>query len=378
MSKSVSLAVSLVSCVCVLASAAQAQTVTTGWSQIPNTRLRGVCAAEHGFPQVAGTSGCDGITSAWSGGAFDTKRNRLIIWGGGHNDYYGNEVYAVSLDTQTIERLTDPGTPATSCIEAIAGGTQANARHTYDGIEYVASVDKLFVFGGSLACSSGNFGRDTWLFNFATKQWEKKTPSGPLPHAIPGILTAYDSVTGLVFLYDDVNLFSYDANANRYTQLTTADQPIGYHMDATIDPVRRKFIIVGYDNIRAAGRVWSIDIGAGSAYKLTEVVTSGGGSLMGNSYPGVDYDPTSDRIVAWGENTPNVVYSLDLDTRQWTSSTFSGGPVPSGNGTHGRWRYSPTSNAFVLANRVDDNIYVARLSAVATTRPNPPANVTAQ
>jgi hypothetical protein len=378
MSKSGSLAAVLASGVCLLAGDASAQTVTTGWSQLANTRLRSVCAAEHGFPGIGGTSGCAAITFAWNGGVFDTKRNRLIIWGGGHNDYYGNEVYAVSVDNQTITRLTDPAPGSDGCQEALAGGTQANSRHTYDGIEYMQNVDKMFVFGGSLACSSGNFGRDTWLFDFATNKWEKKSPSGPLPRAIPGIVTAYDKVSGLIYLYDDVNFFSYDANANRYTQLSTHEQPIGYHLDATIDPVRRKFVIVGYDNIRGAGRVWSVDIASGSTYDLKEVVTSGGGSLIGNIYPGVEYDPSSDRIVAWGEDTPNVVYSLNLDTKQWATTTYSGGPAPTGNGTHGRWRYSPASNAFVLANKVDDNVYMVRLSTTAAKRPNAPTDVTAQ
>ena len=378
MLKSGSLAAVLASGVCLLAGGASAQTVTTGWSQIANSRVRSVCAAENGFPGIGGTSGCAAITFAWSGGVLDTKRNRLIIWGGGHNDYYGNEVYAVSIDNQSITRLTDPAPGADSCVEALAGGTQANSRHTYDGIEYMQNIDKMFVFGGSLACSSGNFGRDTWLFNFANNTWEKKSPSGPLPRAIPGIVTAYDKVSGLIYLYDDVNFFSYDASANRYTQLSTHEQPIGYHLDATIDPKRRKFIIAGYDNIRGAGRVWSVDIAAGSTYELKEVVTSGGGSLIGNIYPGIEYDPTSDRIVAWGEDTPNVVYSLNLDTKQWTSNSYSGGPAPTGNGTHGRWRYSPASNAFVLANRVDDNVYMVRLSTTAATRPNPPSDVTAQ
>ena len=142
--------------------------------------------------------------------------------------------------------------------------------------------------------------------------------------------------------------------------------------------MRRKFVIVGYDNIRGAGRVWSVDIASGSTYDLKEVVTSGGGSLIGNIYPGVEYDPSSDRIVAWGEDTPNVVYSLNLDTKQWATTTYSGGPAPTGNGTHGRWRYSPASNAFVLANKVDDNVYMVRLSTTAAKRPNAPTDVTAQ
>src|SRR5689334_9252707 len=33
-----------------------------------------------------------GVIAPWSGGAFDRKRDRLVVWGGGHMDYAGNEV----------------------------------------------------------------------------------------------------------------------------------------------------------------------------------------------------------------------------------------------------------------------------------------------
>jgi hypothetical protein len=352
-----------------------------GWYAMPNTRLSSVCAAENGFLQIWGASGCASITQDWNGGVFDTKRNRLIIWGGGHNGYYGNEVYAVNLDTQTIQRLTDPGFPigpVDTCLEAIANNTQANSRHTYDGIEYIPGKDAMFVFGGSLACGLGAFGRDTWLFNFATNTWQKKNPSGPLPRAIPGILTAYDNISGLVYLYDDQHFYSYDVNADRFTQLSTVSRLVGYHLNATIDPVRRKFLIIGHDNIQGAGRVWSMDIAAGSNYQLTQLVTSGGDQLLNTQYPGVEYDPVTDRIVAWGDKSPNVVYSLNLDTRQWTSVTYTGGPTPVGNGTHGRWRYSPASNVFALANKVTDNVFIMRLTQQGTKKPVAPSSLAIQ
>jgi hypothetical protein len=349
---------------------------TTGWYEVPNTRMDRVCAENFGFP----VSGCGAITAAWNGAVFDTRRNRMIIFGGGHGDYYGNELYAFDLRDMTMKRLTDPGVPTATpgnCTEAIAGGTQPNSRHTYDGIEYMQNVDRMFVFGGSLACSSGYFGRDTWTFDFAAMRWQRMNPAGPQPRAVAGILTAYDPVTGLVFLHDLQHLYSYDFAQNTYTRLSTTSWLLGYHMNATIDPKRRKFVIVGYDREAGGGRVYEYDIGPGSSYAPRQVQTTGGGSLIGANYPGIDYDPSSDRIVAWGENTPNVVYSLDLDSRTWTSVTYPGGPTPVWNGTHGRWKYSVESGVFVLMNRVDHNIRVLRTGA-APARPNPPAQLTVQ
>jgi hypothetical protein len=353
---------------------------TTGWYQLANTKIQSVCAAANGFIQVAGSTSCNAVTIAWNSAVFDTKRNRLVVWGGGHNDYYGNEIYAINLDSETVERLTDPGLPiATSCTESIVGGTQPNSRHTYDGIEYLPNLDKMFVFGGSLACSSGNFGQDTWLFDFTTKTWQKKNPTGTLPRAIPGILSAYDKVSGLVYLYDDGHLYSYDPVADVYTQLGALNG-MGYHLTATIDSKRRLFLIVGNDNVAGGGRVWSISIASGSNYAVQEMVTTGGSTILSSEYPGAEYDAVSDRLVAWSESAPNSVYSLNLDTRVWSVATFSGGPTPVGNGTMGRWRYSPSSGVFVVENKVTDNAFVVRLGAATvtadTTAPSVPTALT--
>jgi hypothetical protein len=77
------------------------------------------------------------------------------------------------------------------------------------------------------------------------------------------------------------------------------------------------------------------------------------------AYPGLDYDPIQDRIVAWiGGNT---VYTLDMDTRQWSTVTYSGGPgSPNGTGTYKRWSYSPLFHGFVLVNKYDQNAYTFR------------------
>jgi len=350
-----------------------------GFHQLPNTRLRPVCAAENGYPQVAGALGCAGITQAWNGGVFDTTRNRLIVWGGGHNDYYGNELYAVNLDSQTTERLNAPGLPvASSCTEAIAGGAQPNSRHTYDGIEYIPTLDKMFVFGGSLACGSGNFGSDTWLFDFPTMRWSRMNPTGPIPSGDAGMMTAFDPVSGLIFLHDRRYLYSYNASTNVYARLSSTNESLGYHLAATIDPRRRLFVIVGYDTSSGGGRVHTYSIAAGSNYSMQTLSTTGGSGLIGELYPGLAYDPVLDRIVAWGEGTRNVVYQLNPDTRAWTATTFTGGPTPVGNGTHGRFRYSPDDGVFVLVNRVDDNAYIVRLSSQTAAAPNAPGNLVVQ
>lgn len=352
-----------------------------GWSALPNTKIRSVCAAENGF-NVGGNTGCAAITLAWNSAVYDTKRNRLIVFGGGHNDYYGNEVYAIDVVAPSVARLTDPAPAAsnTTCVESLANGTQPNARHTYDGIEYVPTVDKMFVFGGSLACGAGNFGNDTWLFNLATNTWEAVNATGTIPSAVAGIQTAFDPVSGLVYVHDDAYLYSFNPSTRVYTRLNTTPYAVGYHMNMTVDPKRRKVVLLGFDAVANAGRVWTYDIGSGSTYTRTQFTTTNGATIVGTNYPGVDYDSATDRIVAWSDKTPNVVYSLNMDTGAWATVTYTGGPAPVGNGTNGRWRYVPAHNVYVLLNSVDADAVIFRAntgggSTADTTAPSVPGSV---
>ena len=339
---------------------------TAGWYEIPNTALTSVAACTHGFPGVCGVMGSVGLFN-WSGGALDTKRNRLIILGGGHNDYFGNELYALSLDSLNIRRITDPGsTPITygyqSCPEAIANGTQPNSRHTYDGVAYIEHVDRLFIYSGALACGFGYTARDTWTFDFATSTWHRMTSSGTLPAANYGVVCDYDPNTKKVFLHDNSAFYSYSFETDSYTKL--ADNSLGYHMTCVIDPKRKKFVMFGND---ATGTAFVYDIG-GTNYTRSTLNTTGATAIIGQQYPGLAYDPVSDKIVAW--NGGNTVYSLDMDTKVWTATTYTGGPGPANEtGTFKRWRYSAKEDAFIVANQyngVIQNGYTFRFPGTGT------------
>src|SRR5262245_36785088 len=43
-----------------------------------------------------------------SGASYDSSRDRMIVWGGGHGDYAGNEIYVFSIPTLTWSRINNP------------------------------------------------------------------------------------------------------------------------------------------------------------------------------------------------------------------------------------------------------------------------------
>src|SRR5881394_4000718 len=65
-----------------------------GWQELPNTKLQDACPPDNfGGQNYAFNFNCRMVISAWGGAIADTSRNRLILWGGGHSDYAGNELY---------------------------------------------------------------------------------------------------------------------------------------------------------------------------------------------------------------------------------------------------------------------------------------------
>lgn len=345
--------------------ASKAGTLSTaqGWQQIAGTRLQDHCP-----PNNYAASGyqffdrCHGIVDAWGSAVMDTQRNRLIVWGGGHNDYYGNEVYAVDLNAALATRLNDPSIPTNlgrSPTDTLPDGTP-NSRHTYDGLVYVENGDKMFVFGGAYAAEAGTLGADTWLLDMVTLKWQKLSPSGPVPRPVAGAVTAYDKNSGKVFLHDDINLYSYDIAQNRYTQHTDWT-PIDYHMTGTIDHARKKLFIVG------GGQAWVYDL---TTFQRQAIDTTGASAIVNASSPGLAYDSDRGLIVAWSGG--DTVYTYHPDSNHWSSTTYAGGPGAAVEaGTFKRFAYSPTSKAFVLVNSMGGNAYLLRVSAASTPPPAP-------
>ena len=72
------------------------------WYEAPNSKLSSV------YPSPLPPGDPIDIMLAWNGGAFDTARNNLIIWGGGHGNYGGNEIYTFNIGTLAWARPWGP------------------------------------------------------------------------------------------------------------------------------------------------------------------------------------------------------------------------------------------------------------------------------
>jgi hypothetical protein len=324
-----------------------------GWTQLPNTQLQNVCPPNDS--SYAFNSNCSQVIKAWSGGIADTARNRLIVWGGGHNDYYGNEIYALGMSDQKLIRLNNPGPvadPAANQV-ALSNGTP-NSRHTYGGLTYIAHADRMFVYGGDPAATFGFASNDTWTLNLATLQWQRMDPtSGGPPANAYGVVSDYDPNTRNVYLHDGQTFWQYTYETNTYKSLDSSSS-ITIYNSAVVDPKRKLFFIIG-------SGMHVINIAPGSNYSMQDWTsqTSGCGTLQSTDYPGVAYDPVQDKIVGWTGG--NSVYVFDPDAKTCTTVTNPNGPsAAQPNGTHGRFRYLPGLNAFIVVNDAQQNAYVLK------------------
>ena len=306
------------------------------WISIPGTAMKSAAPDPARFPAIQGAMGVEAVVAAWSGGAFDTRRNRLVLWGGGHTDYHGNEVYAFSVESMSWERVTEPNPAPRLDFETNADGTP-NCRATYNGLAYLVHADRLFSFGGSVAGNGFASCRSTLALDFDRRTWTSRAPSGDVPPPDLGSHCSYDPATRKVWWGGTKGLFSYDFDANRWTK--HGDEAFYYHTSA-LDPKRGLWIVAG------SNAFFAYDVRGAKPVRL-DWKTTGGDALLAKSNPGLDYDPVRDRITGWAGG---AVYTLDPVTKAWTAFSAPGGPAPAPtpNGTYGRWRYAPSVDAFIL------------------------------
>lgn len=339
------------------------------WYELPSSKLRPLCAPES-FG-VKGVMGCTAAISAWSGGTWDPLHRKFLIWGGGHNDYWGNEVYAFDLRTGQWERLTDPS-PGPFDQDPLADGNPVS-RHTYDGLTYITHADRFFGHGGSRA-KDGNGTSLTWAFDVGARVWQNRAPTTAGPGGY-SLTATYDPASKLVFTRSTKNLQVYDYDQNSWTVLEGFGfaplwprYEVSGDKSSTIDTKRGLFWSVGSGDVL----VWDIAAKAlvteswkttgGGAYSNAarigghseQLFESGGGDIFDAGAPGFDYDSKMDQIVAW---KGGAAYVLDLASKSWSIKSATGAPTqPVSHGSFGRFAYLPHVNVFILINGVDANV----------------------
>jgi hypothetical protein len=345
------------------------QPFQVGWTEMANTTPNTQCPSTTTFPGIGGSTGCDpAVMSAWNGGFKETKRNLLLFWGGGHSDYFGNEIYYVDPLKRTVGRLTNPASnPNASCSGTLTqifvwqNGTP-NSPHGYTGMGYMPHVDKsLFAMGdltrGNNTCplsalsDAGGRRWDSWLFNNGGINYSllPNAPGNwtPLPTLIGGAgisfvahplctngacgTTAWgkeaspigewptvdwDPVLQQELLHDQFSIYAFNALTSVATQLSASgvlNTSSVSNTTGAIDPPDRIFWLTGN------GQGIKFDL---TTFAASTPATTGCSTPFGLPAPGIDFDPTMGLFVLVGDSAnPGRV-----------------------------WLFNPTSSARVTAN----------------------------
>jgi hypothetical protein len=340
------------------------------WYEVPGSAFNNVAYAGPLAEKVRAVSGPRSVIDAWSGGALDTKRHRLVVWGGGHMDYAGNELYAFDLNSLAWVRLTDPSDPCprNPCPDYGRNVTSAYpdnnpvSRHTYGGLAYLSEpFDKLFAQGGAIY-PTGSPDATTWLFDFEKKTWSRMADvTGPPGAAasLYGNMAAYDAVTKTVWFQGGraPYLNEYNPATNTWTPHGGALGPfLNIYATAAIDTEDRLLVAVGGQLI---GR-WALT--GKPIIPLIQPVSSGDKAIENAESPGFVYYPPNHIFVGWAGG-PNV-YTLDPVTWKWTMHPPASGnksvpPVAHG-GIFGRFQYDAAKHVFIAVNAANENVYLYR------------------
>lgn len=375
------------------------------------------------------------IVTAWSSYAWDSARGDLLLFGGGHANYAGNEMYAWQASTGAWVRQSLP-----SQIDSqgyIPDNSAPQSSHTYDNNQYLAVNNRFIDFGGAAFPTGGQntalvngqiVATGPWLWNPTLADPNKvggTTGSGYDPISLGGNMWANraNQVTGtspLNFINStaaarveagkDVVYITADPYQSGWPQLyryTVGNLTLGQSdkwelvglnsfsapgfkgaggIDSTNNLFVRSASYTGYDFDLM---VWDLNGASASNLKVNtavRLVYADGTPFTLTADYGLDYDAADGRFYAWDGKEFGVVYSFaaakDSNGQllsQWTVSrqTAATAAAPQGNfatGVTGKWQYIPQLNAFLALDeyRADGDAEVwLYKTALATAVPEP-------
>ena len=349
-----------------------ASTTAGSWAAFPNSTLRPAMTAVSCSPSTDPTGHCPPWNPLYifdySGGWFDEDRSELGIWGGGHGDYPGNEVCMFSLATGVWScgprsvYVRDPTT------ETTADG-RPSSRHTWSCLARVnlPGYDGFFCHAGGL-WRLGYPTAATWFYHRDTATWERLAdrPSwGESDYGKMSLATyaEFDKARNRVLVRGRNQCMSFDMRTKAWTsqgRCTWSERTA----TSAFDPERQTFIVVGARILEA----WNT---ATTPWTPLTPVLSGDLAPVAAWGPGFVFDPVGKRFLAYigGKD----LYELNRDTWRFTKLTGAGDdPGPQYPvGTHGRFRYVPSTHGLVVINSIDSNVFYFQLGGTPPPRRTP-------
>ena len=139
-----------------------AATPVGGWVQVNTGTLASAHPADGLFDPDRGFS-VNNVVTPWSSFAWDSVNDSLLLWGGGHANYSGNEMYVWNAASggwslgSLPSRLVDGGNSSYYVVDNAA----PQSSHTYDNNLFLPVNGMFMTLGGAVYNTGGNFNTAT-------------------------------------------------------------------------------------------------------------------------------------------------------------------------------------------------------------------------
>ena len=277
-------------------------------------------------------------------GIFDAAKNRIVTFGGNTTApvmcapryTMTNEMWAFHLDCNNWERISPTGGPSVRGRAAAAFDSMRNRMIIYGGL-----AGDPFTGAPRLA--------DAWAFDLATDTWEELATSGTAPAARSEPAIGYDPANDRLIvsggdaggLNGTDDLFALDLATNTWTELDGSSGPSPRYDQGYVVQEGRLYIVGGAEDGGFDGTVdyfndvWAFEFATDT---WSELVAHGAAGAPNGRFGWSTYvDDTLGRIVVFGGHDPtdlgnsNDVWAFDLGAGSWVNmrpgDTLNGTPL---------------------------------------------------
>jgi len=296
-------------------------------ARTPKERLRRMLGREPKSPWH-GAAGFSAITEGWNGAVYASRSGSsgsMIVFGGGHNDYFGSDVHAFDLGSRQWRRIAD-GYVSGRDDEYGAGARYPDAvypdgsplpPHTYDYVQYDSlGNDYILLKGQTELGPKVKAVAVPHLFNLDTLTW-RHGPQHPTAILNSGGWTTWDASRRVLWGHsgDDGggNAFigfspdNYNGNGTfgHWTDQFPNKLPaIANHNAMQIDPVRDLIVV----SVHARDALYAID--PAEPGREIERLESIGPKPVLRPYAAMEYAPNLGCLVYFSPLDGGIVYTI--------------------------------------------------------------------